>query len=125
MVAKIRKRRGKKPGPKPLPRELKRRRITITLTPKYLKQVAAHKSPGRFVEYCVSLARCITHEQQSHLVDIYLATSKTVDKLVQEAVKGYLGGFGTPNPDNTLLGQAHRGLKKENAQLHQVTKQID
>ena len=57
MVAKTRKRRGKKPGPKPLPRELKRRRITITLNPKYHRQVAAHKSPGMFVEYCISLAR--------------------------------------------------------------------
>jgi hypothetical protein len=31
----------------------------------------------------------------------HLATSKTVDKLVHEAVKGYLDGFGVPNPPNT------------------------
>jgi len=101
MTAKTRKRREKKPGPKPLPRELKRRRITITLTPKYHKQVAAHKSPGMFVEHCVSLARCITPEQHSQLVDLYLATGKPVDKLIREAVKGYLEGFGTPNRPNT------------------------
>ena len=97
MAAKTRKRRGRKPGPKPLPRELKRRRITITLTPRYHRQVAAHKSPGRFVEYCISLARCVTQEQYSQLVDIYLATGRTVDKLVHEAVQGYLDGFGVPN----------------------------
>ena len=73
-----------------MPSELKRRRITITLTPKYHKQVAAHKSPGIFVERCISLARCITQEQYSQLVDIYLATGKTVDKLVHEAIQGYL-----------------------------------
>ena len=101
MVAKTRKRRGKKPGPKPLPRELKRRRITITLAPRYHRQVAAHKSPGMFVEHCISLARCITQEQYSQLVNIHLATGKTIDKLVHEAVKGYLDGFGTPSPDNT------------------------
>ena len=71
------------------------------LTPKYHKQVAAHKSPGIFVERCISLARCITQEQYSQLVDIYLATGKTVDKLVHEAVQGYLGRFGVPNRDNT------------------------
>ena len=98
-----RRRRGRKPGPKPLPHELKRKRITITITlaPEYHKQVAAHKSPGIFVEYCISLARCITREQYSQLVAIHLATGKTVDKLVHEAVKGYLGGFGVPNPPNT------------------------
>ena len=92
MVAKTRKRRGKKPGPKPLPRELKRRRITITLTPKYHKQVAAHKSPGMFVEHCISLAWRIAQEQCSQLVAIYLATGETVDKLIHEAVQGYLDG---------------------------------
>ncbi len=101
MVAKTLKSRGKKPGPRPLPRELKRKRITITLTPKYHQQVAAHKSPGIFVEHCISLARCITRDQHSQLVDICLATGETVDKLVHEAVKGYLEGFGVPNPDNS------------------------
>jgi len=96
MVAKTRKRRGKKPGPKPLPRELKRRRITITLTPRYHRQVAAHKSPGIFVEHCISLARCISQEQYSQLVAIHLVTGKTVDKLVHEAVKRCLDGFGVP-----------------------------
>ncbi len=100
MVANTRKRRGKKPGPKPLPRELKRRRITITLTPRYHRQVAAHKSPGRFVEHCVSLARGVTREQYSQLVAICLATGRTVDKLVHDAVQGYLDGFGTPNRPN-------------------------
>ena len=101
MAAKTRKRRGKKPGPKPLPRELKRKRITITLNPKYHWQVAAHKSPGMFVEHCISLSRCITREQYKQLVKIHLVTGKTVDKLVHEAVEGYLEGFGTPSPDNT------------------------
>ena len=99
MISKRRK--GRKPGPKPLPPELKRKRITITLAPKYHQQVAAHKSPGVFVDYCISLARCITREQYSQLVAIHLATGKTVDKLVHEAVKGYLDGFGVPNPPNT------------------------
>jgi len=85
MIDKTRKRRGKKPDPRPL----KRKRITITLTPKYHRQVAAHKSPGIFVEHCISLARCITREQYSRLVEIHLATGKTVDKLVHEAVRGY------------------------------------
>lgn len=85
MTAKTRKRRGKKPGTKPLPRELKRRRITITLTPKYHRQVAAHRWPGMFVEHCISLARFITLEQYSQLVAVHLATGKTVDKLVHEA----------------------------------------
>jgi len=97
MIEKRHRRRGKKPGSKPLPHDLKRKRITLTLAPMYHKQVAAHKSPGRFVEYCVSLARCITWEQYSRLVEIHLATGKTVDKLVHEAVEGYLDGFGTPN----------------------------
>ena len=101
MIERRRKRTGKKPGPKPLPRELKRKRITITLTPRYHRQVAAHKSPGIFVEHYISLARCITQEQYSQLVNIHLVTGKTVDKLVHEAVKGYLGGSGVPNPDNT------------------------
>jgi hypothetical protein len=101
MIDKRRRRRGRKPGPKPLPHELKRKRITITLAPKYHKQVAARKSPGIFVDYCISLARCITQEQYRQLVDIHLATGKTVDKLVHEAVKGYLDGFGVPNPPNT------------------------
>ena len=96
MVENRRKRRGKKPGPKPLPHDSKRKRITITLAPKYHKQVAAHKSPGMFVEHCVSLARCITGEQFLQLADLYLATGKTVDKLVHDAVKGYLDRFGTP-----------------------------
>ena len=86
MVAKTRKRRGKKPGPKPLPR-VKCRRITITLIPKYHWRVAAHKSPGMFVEHCISLSRCITREQYRQLVKIHLVTDKTVDKLVHEAVK--------------------------------------
>jgi hypothetical protein len=51
------RRRGKKPGLKPLPHDLKCKRITITLAPKYRKQVVAHKSPDVFVEYCISLAR--------------------------------------------------------------------
>ena len=51
-----------KGGRKYPPRELKRRRITITVTPKYHRQVAAHKSPGMFVEHCISLARCITRD---------------------------------------------------------------
>lgn len=87
MIAKTRKRRGKKPGPKPLPRGLKRKRITIILTPRYHRQVTAHKSPGIFVERCISLARCITRDQHSRLVEIRLASGKTVDKLVHE-VKG-------------------------------------
>ena len=100
MVAKTRRRRGKKPGPKPLSRELKRRRITITLTPRYHRQVAAHKSPGMFVEQCISLAQCITQQQYTQLVKIHLVTDKTADKLVHEAVKGYLERFGTPNRPN-------------------------
>jgi len=101
MAEKRRQRRGKKPGPKPLPRNLKRRRITITLVPKYHRQVAAHQSPGLFVEHCISLARGITREQYSQLVDIRLATGRTVDKLVHEAVQGYLERFGTPNRPST------------------------
>jgi len=81
------RRRGKKPGLKPLPHDLKRKRITLTLAPKYHKQVAAHKSPGMFVEHCVSLARCITREQYSRLVEIHLTTGVTVDKLVHQAIK--------------------------------------
>ncbi len=100
MMDKKRRRRGKKPGPKLLPHDLKRKRITITLAPKYHKQVAAHKPPGRFVEYCVSLARCITWEQYSQLVEVSLAIGETVDKLVHYAVKGYLDRFGTPNRPN-------------------------
>ena len=101
MADKKRRRRGKKPGPKPLPPDVKRKRITLTLAPKCHKQVAAHESPGRFVEHCISLARCITREQYSQLVEIHLATGMAVDKLVHEAVKGYLGRFGVPNPPNT------------------------
>jgi len=97
MIDKKRKRRGKKPGPKPLPHDLKRKHITLTLAPKYHRQVAAHRSPGVFVEHCVSLARRITQEQYSRLVKVYLATGKTVDQLVHEAVQGYLDRFGTPN----------------------------
>jgi len=67
MMGKRRRRRGRKPGPKPLPHELKRKRITITLAPEYHKQVAAHKSPDIFVDYCISLARCIAQEQYSQL----------------------------------------------------------
>jgi hypothetical protein len=93
MIEKRRNRRGKKPGPKPLPRELKRRRITIALTPKYHKRVAAHKSPGMFVEHCISRSRRITREQYRQLVKIHFVTGKTVDKLVHEAVKGYLACF--------------------------------
>lgn len=89
MTEQRRKRAGKKPGPKPLPPNLKRTRITITLAPTYHRQVVAHKSPGMFVEHCTSLARCITHEQ--------FATSKTVDKLVHEAVREYFDGLSTPN----------------------------
>ena len=81
------RRRGKKPGLKPLPHDLKRKRITLTLAPKYHKQVAAHKSPGIFVEHCVSLARRITREQYSRLVEIHLTTGVTVDKLVHQAIK--------------------------------------
>lgn len=97
MIEKKRRRRGQKPGPKPLPHDLKRKRTAITLTPKYHQQVTAHRSPGMFVEHCISLARCITWGQYSQLVEIYLTTGVTVDKLVHEAVQGYLGGFGTPN----------------------------
>ena len=97
MTEKRRPRRGKKPGPKPLPSHLKRKRITITLAPRYHKQVAAHKSPGMFVEHCISLSRRITREQYRQLVKIHLVTGKTVDKLVHEAVEGYLDGLGTPN----------------------------
>jgi len=70
-----------------LPHDLKRKRITLTLAPKYHKQVAAHKSPGIFVEHCVSLARRITREQYSRLVEIHLTTGVTVDKLVHQAIK--------------------------------------
>ena len=100
MVVQRRTFRGKKPGPKPLPSELKRRRITITLVPKYHKQVAAHESPGMFIERCISLARCITQEQYSQLVDIHLPIGKMVDRLMHEAVQGFLGRFGVPNRDN-------------------------
>jgi hypothetical protein len=62
---------------------------------------AEAESPGIFVEHCISLARCITQEQYGQLVNIHLVTGKTVDKLIHEAVKGYLGGSGVPNPDNT------------------------
>jgi len=101
MVENRRKRRGKKTGPKPLSHDSKRKRITITLAPRYHKQVAAHKSPGMFVERCVSLARCITGEQFLQLADLYLATGKTVDKLVHEVVKEHVVRFSTPNPLNT------------------------
>jgi len=104
MAEKRRQHRGKKPGPKPLPINLKRRRITITLVPKYYRQVTAHQSPGMFVEHCISLARCITREQYSRLVQVHLATGRTVDKLVYEAVQGYLERFGTPNRPTTWLG---------------------
>ncbi len=57
-----------------------------------------------FVEHCISLARCVTQEQYSQLVAIYLATGRTVDKLIHEAVQGYLDGFGTPNQPKTWLG---------------------
>jgi hypothetical protein len=55
---------------------------------------AEAESPGMFVEHCISLARCITQEHYSQLVNIDLVTGKTVDKLVHEAMKGYLEGFG-------------------------------
>jgi hypothetical protein len=90
MAEKRRQRRGKKPGPQPLPRNFADH-----------QQVAAHPSPGLCVEHCISLARCITREQYSQLVDIHLATGKTVDKLVHEAAQGYLERFSTPNRPNT------------------------
>ena len=43
----------------------------------------------------------VTRERHGELVGIYLIAVKTVEKLVHEAVKGYLEGFDTPNPDNT------------------------
>ena len=48
-------------------------------------------------------ARCITRGQHSRLVEVYLATGKTFDRLVHEAVEGYLDGFGTPN-QSTVVG---------------------
>ena len=41
----------------------------------------------------------ISREQRGPLVELYLVTVKIVDKLVHEAVKGYLERFGVPNPD--------------------------
>jgi hypothetical protein len=69
MIEKRRQRQRKKPGPKPLPHELKRKRITIALTPKYHKQVAAHNSPGIYVEYCSSLARSSLTQAKWHFLD--------------------------------------------------------
>ena len=44
-------------------------------------------------------------EQRGQLVELYLVIVKTVDKLVHEAVRGYLGG-GVPNPDHTKSGRS-------------------
>ena len=58
------------------------------------------RSPGEYVEHCVSLARRITNEQFSQLVALQLRSGESVDKIVHYAVKEYLCRIGTPNRQN-------------------------
>lgn len=75
----------KKTGPKLLPKELRRKRITITLLPRYHKLAAGHSSPGTYVEHCISLARLISNEQLGLLVEQMQKTNRGVDVLVASA----------------------------------------
>ena len=74
--------------------------VTMTLSPRWHQQIVAHRSPGEYVEHCVSLARCITNEQFSQLVTLQLRSGESVDKRVHYAVQEYLCRIGTPNRQN-------------------------
>lgn len=92
---------SKRPGPKPLPSEMKRRRITITLYPRAHREIECHRWPGKYVEYCQALARCITREQHAALVDRFIETGESVGAQVHVAVREYLERLGVPNRHNS------------------------
>lgn len=90
----------KKPGPKRLSPEIKRQRLTITLYQRARREIKSHLSPGKYVEHCQALARCITREQYAALVERFVTTGESVGAQVHVAVREYLGRLGVPNrPD--------------------------
>lgn len=92
---------SRKPGPKRLPPELKRRRITITLLPRAHAELACHRRPGEYVQHCMALARCITRAQDVALAERFVETGESVAAQVHVAVREYLGRLGTPNRSKT------------------------